>query len=287
MIHRLLPWLPTLLAALLAAPLWARPAAAGALGAEASTAQAEQDDSEGDEDAEEDVLSRYRTPFGVLLERTVGTTSRSVEFDWRRSKAHVAATGVHLFELNNFNSLRAGGLVRAPAGGGIVEAGLGWVWVWDTPSSEQLAFTPYRQPGRPERLEIDLTVGYPLAEGVVTAAPRFFPAVEMVVTGYAGLRYHLYPGTMKGKRRWEKAAALFAPALTESELELLEERRLDAMQVDPGRYGVMLGVGDELYLRQGVFLAPRLMMAVPILALGAGSELLFEANLSLTLGVAL
>jgi hypothetical protein len=250
-------------------------------------ARAEQDaPEEPGEEEEEDVLSRYRTPFGVLVERTIGTTSRPVEFDWRRTTVHVAASGDHLFELNNFNSLRAGGLVRSPAGGGIVELGLGWVWVWDTPSSEQLAYTPYRQPGRPERLELELNLGYPLAEGVVTVAPRFFPAVEMVFTAYAGLGYHIYPGTMKGKRPREFATAIFSPMLTESELELLEERRLDAMQVDTGRYGLFLGVGDELYFRQGVFVAPRVMFAVPVLAPASGSELLFQADLSLNLGVA-
>jgi hypothetical protein len=251
-------------------------------------AVAEQDEPEGQdqEEQDDDVLSRYRTPFGVLVERTIGTTSRPVEFDWRRTTVHVAATGNHLFELNNFNSLRAGGMVRSPAGGGIVELDLGWVWVWDTLSSEQLAYTPYRQPGRPARLELDLNLGYPLAEGVVTAAPRFFPPVEMVFTAYAGLGYHIYPGAMKGKRFRERITAVFSPMLSESELELLEERRLDAMQVDTGRYGLFLGVGDELYFRQGVFVAPRVMFAVPVLAPASGSELLFQVDLSLNIGMA-
>ncbi len=255
----------------------------------APLALADTDDSGGEteeESEDEDVLSPYRTPFVVLTERTIGTTSRPVEFDWRRTTVHVGATGTHLFELNNFNSLFAGGTVRAPAGGGIVEASLGWVWVWDTPSSEQLAYTPYRQPGRPDRLELDLAVGYPLAEGVVTAAPRFFPPVELVFSVYGGLGYHIYPGAMKGKRFRERMSAVFSPMLTESELEILEDRRLDAMMVDTGRYGVFVGVGDELYFRQGVFVAPRVMFAVPVLAVAAGSELWFQADLSLTIGVA-
>ena len=286
----MIPRLPTALvaiAALMAVPArsWAGPAAS------VSAPAAEQDgegEAEGDDDEPtlDDTLSRYRTPFGVLLERTIGTTSRPVEFDWRRTTAHVAAMGNHLFELNNFNSLRAGGLLRAPTGGAIFELGVSYVWVWDTPSSELLAYTPYRQPGRPPRLEVDLTLGYPLAEGVVTVAPRFFPAVEMVFSAYAGLRYLWYPGSMKGKKFRERAAAIFSPAITDSELDVLDERRLDAMQVDTGRYGLMVGVGDDLYFRQGVFIAPRLMMAVPVMAPASGTELLFWADLSVTIGVA-
>jgi hypothetical protein len=243
-------------------------------------------DDEGSEDDPDDPLSRYRTPFGVLVERTIGTSSRPVEFNWRRTTVQIAATGNHLFELNNFNSLRAGGLARFPVGGGIFELGLSHVWVWDTPSSELLAYTPYRQPGRPKRLELDLTIGYPLAEGVVTVAPRFFPAVELVFNAYAGLRYLFYPGTFEGMRPREVAGALASPFLTETEIEQLDDRRLDAMQVDSGRYGLMVGVGDDIYFRQGVFVAPRLMMAVPVLQPASQTELLFWADLSLTVGVA-
>lgn len=278
--------------AALAALLLAAPAVADdELGSSQGVGFASDDDgagSEGEDSEEEsdDPLSRYRTPFGVLVERTIGTSSRPVEFNWRRTKVQVAATGNHLFELNNFNSLRAGGLARFPAGGGIFELGVSYVWVWDTPSSELLAFTPYRQPGRPERLELDLTVGYPLAEGVVTVAPRFFPAVELVFNAYAGLRYLFYPGTFDGMRPREVAGALASPFLTDSEIEQLDERRLDAMQVDSGRYGLMVGVGDDIYFRQGVFVAPRLMMAVPVLQPASQTELLFWADLSLTIGVA-
>src|SRR4051812_20383085 len=64
-----------------------------------------------------DPLSPYRTPFGVLVDRAIGSTSRPVEFDWRRTRFQVAATGDFLFELNNFNSMRAGAVFRWPSGG--------------------------------------------------------------------------------------------------------------------------------------------------------------------------
>lgn len=238
------------------------------------------------DEGEEDPLSPYRAPFGVLVERSIGSTSRPVAFNWRRTRVQVAATGDFLHELNNFNSLRAGGAARFPSGGLLYELGLSHVWVWDTPSSELLALTPYRQPGRPRRLEIDFNVGIPLAEGVVTARTRFLPSVEMVLTAWVGLRYALYPRGFRGLKTGEVAAALLAPQLTEEELENLEGERLDAMQIDPGRYQTMIGLGDELYLKQGVFVSPRVLLAVPVLAPVTETELLFWGDFSLSVGVA-
>ena len=274
----------------LGALLWAAPAA----GEDEPAAPADDtgetppgDDAGGEEPTPDDTLSRYRTPFPVLVERTIGNTSKSVEFNWRRSRVQLAANGNHLFELNNFNSLRAGGMARIPSGGLIFELGLSHVWAWDTPSSELLALTPYRQPGRPPHLDLDFDVGIPLAEGVVTTFPRWFPAVELVFNAYGGLRYALYPTAFGGMKLREVAGAVVSPALTETEIDNLDDKRLDAMQVDPGRYGLVAGFGTDLYFRQGVFVSPRALFSVPVLAPAAGSELLFWADLSVVIGVAL
>lgn len=235
---------------------------------------------------EEDPLSPYRTPFGVLVERSIGSTSKPIEYNWRRTKFHVAPTGDFLFELNNFNSMRAGAMVRWPGNGLLYELGLSYVWVWDTPSSELLALTPYRQPGRPERIDIDFNIGVPLAEGVVTARFRFIPSIEMVLSAYAGIRYAVYPHGYKGMKPREVGAALISPSLSDLEVENLDPYRLDAMQVDTGRYGLMLGLGDDLYFKQGLFVSPRVMFGVPVLAPISGTELLFWGDLSMVIGVA-
>ena len=245
------------------------------------------DDSGEGEGEEDDSLSRFRTPFDVLAEQAIGTTSVPVEFNWRRSKVHLAATGNHYFELNNFNSLRAGALARFPSSRTVLEVGASYAFVWDSPSSQLLALTPYRQPGRPPRIELDVNLGYPLAEGVVTTFPRAFPAVQMVFTAYGGFRYLLYPNGFSEMTVREIGSALLSPTMTRVERNNLDDARLDAMQIDSARYGAMLGVGNELYFRQGLFVAPRLMMGVPVLAPITGSELWFWADLSISVGVAL
>ncbi len=246
-------------------------------------------DQPADEPADEpdDTLSRFRTPFEVLAERAIGTASTPVEFSWRRSRVQLAATGNHYFELNNFNTIRAGGAARIPTGGMLLELGLSYAWVWDTPSSELLALTPYRQPGHPRRLELDAMLGVPLAEGVVTTFPRVFPAVQLVFSAYGGLRYLIYPGGFEGMRFREAAGALLSPALTETEVANLDDVRLDAMQVDTGRYGLMAGFGNDIYFKQGLFVAPRALFAVPLLAPVSGTSLLLWADFSLAIGVAL
>lgn len=245
------------------------------------------DSGEPDSDAPpEDVLAPHRLPFRTLVDRSIGSTARPVRFNWRSSPIQLGLVGDHLFELNNFNSLRGGLQVRVPARSFIFEVGLSAVEVWDTPSSELLALTPYRQPGRPDRGELDLLFAFPLAEGIVTARPSFFPATQLVLHAFAGLRYTLYPAGFRELKPGQILTAIWTPALTEAELSNLEDKRLDAMEVDPARYGLMLGLGNDLYFKQGLYLSPRLLLAVPVLAPASGSKLLWWADLSLAAGVA-
>ena len=253
--------------------------------AEEDSAGAPNDEAKSDTD-DDDTLSKYRTPFPVLTERTIGTASQPVEFSWRRTKAQLGASGSHLFELNNFDSYRAGAIGRFPTNGSIFEIGLHYVWVWDTFSSEQLGFTPYRQPGRPWRIELDATVGIPVAEGVVTTTPRWFPAAQMVLMLYAGVRYSWYPGSTEGMKLGQRVAALVSPVVTPTELTKLDERRLTAMQIDPERWGPLVGIGNDIYFAQGLFVSPRLMVAVPLLAPVTGSDLRWWGDASVAVGVA-
>lgn len=234
----------------------------------------------------DDPLGPHRVPFPELAERTIGTASQPVEFNWRRSTAQVAITGDQLYELNNFNSLRVGAMARLPSGNMVVEVGASYVRTWDTPSSELLALTPYRQPGRPDRMELDLTLGIPLAEGVVTLSPRFLPALQLVLNGYAGFRYLLYPDAFAGMKAGKVFSSILSPSLSQDEIDNLDDRRPDSMQVDSGRYGLMVGVGNDLYFKQGFFLTPRVMFAVPVLAPVSGTDLLLWGEFSLGVGLA-
>jgi len=234
----------------------------------------------------DDPLAPHRVPFAELAERTIGTASQPVEFNWRRSKAQIAITGDQLYELNNFNSLRIGAMARLPSGNMMVEVGAYYVRTWDTPSSELLALTPYRQPGRPDRMELDLNVGIPLAEGVVTLSPRFLPALQLVLNGYAGFRYSLYPDAFAGMKAGKVFTSILSPTLSQDEIDNLDDRRLDSMQVDAGRYGLMVGIGNDLYFKQGFFISPRVMFAIPLLAPVSNTDLLLWGDFSLGVGLA-
>ncbi len=239
------------------------------------------------EDPEEDPLSRYRVPFRVLANRTIGSASVPVAFDWRRNQIHIAATGSFLFELNTFNSARVGGMVRFPGPRTLVDVGVSYVRSWDSESSRQLALTPFRQPGRPSRLELDLGLTVPLAEGVVTAVPRVFPAVQMVFSAHFGFRYSLYPTGFAGLSARQVFQALVFPSLLDEEIANLEEARLDAMAVDPGRYTVMAGFTNDVYFARGVFVTPRVQFALPLVSFVSDSGLPFWVDVNLAIGVAL
>lgn len=215
---------------------------------------------------EADVLSPYRASFDDLSNGAIGTVSQPVAFSWRRSRIHVAGTVAYPLEFNTFANLRGGLLVRRPVAGLLLELGISRAVTWDTAASRQLAFTPYRQSGRPNRMELELGIAVPVAEGVITTRVRALPAMQLTFNVYSAVRYLYYPGAQRSMTAGKTVAALFSPTLSEQEITNLDSSRLDSMQVDPGRYGLMLGLGNDLYLEQGLFLSPRIQMAIPLLA---------------------
>lgn len=243
-------------------------------------AQPEKEESGPVEAQEDPAIERYRTPFEVLSERMIGTASRAVRFDWRKKSLGVGLMGSQLLELNNFNSARFGGLVRKPLGAVMGELAITRVWTRGSASTRKLALTPYRQSGRPSRFELDINASYPLAEGVATARPGFFPATELVFSANAGLRYVYYPGALSGAGLGESARTLLAPGLSAREQENLESKLPPGMQLDEVRYNLLTGLGLDVYFQTGGFLSPRAMVALPITGsdLGLWWELTFSAG---------
>jgi hypothetical protein len=248
--------------------------------ASTEAARGEEGEPPPEEPQEDQTIERHRTPFEVLNERMLGVASRAVRFDWRKKRLGIGLIGSQLLELNNFSSARFGGFVRRPLGGFMGELAITRVLTWGSASTDKLALTPYRQAGRPSRVELDINLGYPLAEGVATARPGFFPATELVFSANAGLRYAYYPGALSGATFGEVARALVAPRLLEKERENLQSKLPPGMQIDEGRYNLLAGLGLDVYFQTGGFLSPRVMFALPITGtdLGLWWELTFSAG---------
>jgi hypothetical protein len=232
-------------------------------------------------------IERYRTPFEALTERALGTASRAVRFDWRRTTIGFGAVGSQLIELNNFSSARVGGFARTPLGSLVAEVAVTAVFTWGSPSSELLSLTPYRQAARPGRVELDINLGYPLVEGVGTARLSFIPATEFVFSVNLGFRYLYYPGSMEKMKAEDVAKAIFAPRLSVAEIDNLESVRLPGMQIDGFRYGVLGGFSLDIYFQPGAFISPRVMVCPSFDSLVGGQGLGFWWELSLGAGFAL
>lgn len=108
--------------------------------------------------------------------------------------SHVACP----LELKTFANLRGGVLLRRPVGDVLLELGFSRAVSGDTSASRQPRVTPYRQSGRPSRMELELGVALPVAEGVVTSRARFIPAMELTFNVYDSVRYLLYPVAQDG-----------------------------------------------------------------------------------------
>ncbi|MCB9529097.1 MAG: hypothetical protein H6701_12070 [Myxococcales bacterium] len=230
-------------------------------------------------------LEALRTPFEALTERAIGRTSRRVRYDWRKATLEAGLLGGLPAELNNFDSLRAGAFVRVPVSGFLLGLEATYVWVWGSESSDKLALTPYRQPGRPDRVELDATFTLPLAEGIVTAWPAFMPAAQLVLQSHAHLRYLLYPGGFDDLDFVDTLRALFSGSLTDEEIANLEDERLPGMQIDPGRIAALVGLGADLYFQSGLFFRHEILIAVPLFAPLTESELGLGLELNLATGI--
>ena len=219
------------------------------------------------------VVDRARTPFEALTERLLGSASRAVRFDWRAKSAGVGLVTSGLFELNSFATARIGGFVRLPAGDFLVEFAVTRVIVWGSESTARLAQTPYRQSGRPGRFELDVNVDYVLAEGVITPRPGFLPPVQLVFSATAGFRYLIYTQSWPNLTPGEVLLALFSPVLQQKEIDNLEVARLPAMQLDRGRYDLLVGLSLDLYFQPGLFFSPRVLLALPVFSVATASGL--------------
>lgn len=233
---------------------------------------------------EDPAIERHRTPIEALTERMLGSASRAVRFDWRKKTVGVGAFASQLLELNNFASARVGAFARMPLGDLMVEVGFSRVFVWGSDSTDALARTPYRQVGRPNRFELDINLGYPLAEGVVTPRLSFLSAAELVFSVNLGLRYFFYANALKGADAGAVAAAIFAPKLSDKELANMEPFRLAGMQLDENRYTPLVGFSLDVYFQPGLFFSPRVMLALPVFSGLAGSDLKWWWELNLSLG---
>lgn len=229
-------------------------------------------------------LEAHRTPFDALTERAIGRTSRRVRYDWRDAAVEAGLLGGLPAELNNFDSLRAGAFARFPVGGFLIGLEAAYIWVWGSESSDTLALTPYRQAGRPDRVELDFTFTLPLAEGIVTARPGFLPSAQLVLQSHVHLRYLLYPGGFADLGFTDTLAALFSASLTDDEIAALEDDRLPGMKIDPGRLATLVGLGADLYFQSGFFLRHEILVAVPLLTGFTDSELGLGLELNLSTG---
>jgi|GEM_PF-986239 len=233
---------------------------------------------------DDDVVARARTPVQALTEHFVGSTARAVRFDWRRAPVMVGLSAGEVVEKNNFSAQRYGLLGRKAFSDLILEVGVQLYLSDDTASSELLALTPYRQAGRPAHLELDLNLGYAIAEGVVTPLAAFMPPAEVALVALGGVRYLGYWQTFPDRPIQDIGLSLASPQLSQIELERLDRDAPEAMAIDPARLHALVGLAVDTYLQPGLWVSPRAMLAVPVLVPVTNTSLGLFWELTLAVG---
>lgn len=237
---------------------------------------------------DDESLEAWRTPLQALNEHFLGTASRPVRFDWRRSPAMFVLRLNEVVERNSFGQWQVGAMVRKAFGDILLDGGVNAFFAYETPSSQQLALTPFRQAGRPNHFQLEANVGYAIVEGVVTPFISWIPPMEMVLVAQAGVRYLVYVESFTGGRPFlDVARSIVSPQLTVEEIQRLETTGPEGMQIDPARLHSLVGASLDVYIQPGVIVAPRAMVGVPILSPITASELGFFWELGISVGYAL
>ena len=237
---------------------------------------------------DETTLEDHRTALQALNEHFLGTASRPVRFDWRKSPVMFVGRVTEVVERNTFGQWQLGLMARKAFGDILVDGGVNAYFAFATDSSQQLALTPFRQAGRPNHFQLEANVGYAVAEGVVTPVLGFLPPAELALVAWGGARYLIYPATFTGGgSATDVAASLVSPQLTEGEIIRLENSGPAGMQIDRARLHALVGASLDVYLQPGVIVAPRAMVALPLLAPVTGTELGFFWELGISVGYAL
>lgn len=222
-------------------------------------------------------------PFPALVERTVGVAGKSVRFDWRKKKNLIFVNVGQPVEYNNFETYRTAAAVQFPAENLTLGFGLAKAFVFSTASADAIALMPYRQAGRPERWELELSGFYPVAEGVVTFRPDFMPAAQMVFSLAADVRYMVYPSLFSGQDFSNGFKSLIATRLSEADKDKLSPSAPAAMKIDSAKISVLTGFNLHLYTSGGLIVSSKAMLALSIL----GTAMPRHADLTLGLGYAL
>ncbi len=209
-------------------------------------------------------------PIEDAVRTVLGTTSRPVVFDWRRSSGLLQGEISQPVELNNFESRRLTAAVRWPLESGTATTSLSHVSTQGTEATETIARTPYLQTGRPSRWELGLGYDFAFAEGIVTMLPSFLPEAEMVFSISGEMRYLFYPGAWKENKGGQKFSSLFKTEINSTERAWLDSRKPAGMRIDPTRLDFLLGGRLDLFFKPGLFLSPSALIALPFLRAKGG-----------------
>ena len=190
--------------------------------------------------------------FNSFVDRVVGQAFRPTVFNWRKSSDMWLFEMGMPTELNNFESKRFSVLYRIPQDDYSWDLGIAWVNTKETLSSQKIGLTPYRQYGRPSRLELDGGLSVVLSEGISTFFPNFIGSNQIVLSAQVRFRYLSYLTQYKGLKAKDFFNAFFTLEMQDKELENIKSKRLPGMEQDPAHYNFLWGERIDLYAKNGM-----------------------------------
>ena len=182
-----------------------------------------------------------------MLSLVIGFAERPALHAWRKSSLTIRPIMGQISEQNNFDSYHFGLVVDVPSDSFSFQIGLRKVEVSDTPSSRQLALTPFKQAGHANRYDIISGVKLPLVEGVGSQLYDWIPQSQFVFQGIARVNWHLHPNEWKGESFQNVLQGLFQTKVGSREYQKMQESNPAALLPSRSRHSLGAGFVVEQY----------------------------------------
>ncbi len=186
----------------------------------------------------------------TLAEKVLGQASRPSVFRWREASVIPTIHTRQVLELNLYETSAVELRFNVPSESVLWQWGLAEASTKSTQASNELAKTPYRQPGRPSHWQGHAGVGIPMIEGIGNQYISFIPPLQFVVMVTGDLIYRYYSAG-----REHQIKRLLQPSLSDEEIGNITRTAPEGMAVDGSRLSLGAGLDLAVFGSWGVMIS--------------------------------
>ena len=222
-------------------------------------------------------IERFSKTVTELQKVAVGMSERGSVYPWHTKTMGAVAGYGSSVEFNNYDSQQSSlQLIFPLATGSMYHLGFERVFVTSTAASDQLAHTPYRQSGRPDRWVLSHKYSMALFEGIGGHLIDYLDTMQFVLFASARWRLNWYQ-QMFGSSQLIRS--MLAPRLEGDELVRVQEDAPAGMLVDERKWDLLASLDLVVFTHRGLMAIGSFAWGQPLGKMENGISDFWEAQL--------